>query len=285
MSAHDRLVRPESRIIGSSWQLLRRDRQLLWLPFLSVATGACAAALLFVPGFAIGDLLGGRRQVGGYVGGVFAVFAFSVVSIFFQAALVMAAFERADGATPSIGGVLARAWASRRKILAWALVSTTVGALMRALEERLGILGKLIGLLGGLAWAVASFLAVPVIVAEDLGPIAAIKRSSGLIRHTWGTGLRTTVRIGAGTLVLTLPLFALTIAGIGTLLTGSAPVGVVLIVVGAGGLIALFALVSAVSTYSQALIYRFATGRPVPGIPDHQFAGAFVTGRRRWRRR
>ena len=56
--------------------------------------------------------------------------------------------------------------------------------------------GSILGFLGGLAWAIASFLVVPVVVAEDLGPVASIKRSAQLIKSTWGTSLRTTLRFG-----------------------------------------------------------------------------------------
>ncbi len=60
---------------------------------------------------------GGRhRDWGGWVGAVFAAFAASVVAIYFQTALVIAANERADGGDPTLRGVLAAPWAGRGRI-------------------------------------------------------------------------------------------------------------------------------------------------------------------------
>jgi hypothetical protein len=109
-----------------------------------------------------------------------AAFGASVVPIYFQAALVIGAFERADGGDPTLRGVLAQAWAIRGRIPSWAIVTTLVGTAIRALEDRIGRVGKIIGFLAGVAWSVASFLAVPVLVAEGLGPIASVKRSADL---------------------------------------------------------------------------------------------------------
>ena len=83
---------------------------MLWLPVIAAITGLIAAILLFVPGFAIGWAASGGQQAswGGWVGGVLAAFAASVVAIYFQAALVIGANQRADGGDPTLGGVLAQ---------------------------------------------------------------------------------------------------------------------------------------------------------------------------------
>ena len=52
-------------------------------------------------------------------------------------------------------------------------------------------------------------------------------------------------------------------------------VGLLLIVVGIIAFVALAMVFSAISTYARALIYRYATGRTVPGIDPQLFAGAF----------
>ena len=276
------------QLLSASWGLLRQDRQLLWLPAIAAVTGLLAAAILFGPGFALGWAVGGteNRSLGGWVGGVFAVFAASVVSIYFQAALVIGANERADGGDPTLSSVLAQAWTHRRRILSWAVLTTTVGAAIRALEQRLGILGSILGFLGGIAWAVASFLVVPVVIAEDLGPIAAVKRSAELIRQTWGTGLRTTLRFAVIQILLFLPILAVGVLGVVLIATGTVSgvgTGIVLVVAAVLALPALAMVMSAVSSYARALIYRYATGRPVPGIDPALFAGVFRARRRRGR--
>lgn len=275
------------QLLKASWGLLRQDRELLWLPAIASITGFFAAAILFAPGFALGWFIGGEqhRSWGGWVGGVFAAFAASIVAIYFQAALVIGANQRADGGDPDIRSVLAEAWTHKGKIISWAALTTTVGVAIRALEQRLGILGSILGFLGGVAWAIASFLVVPVVVVENLGPIDAVKRSAQLLRDTWGTSVRTTLRFGFTFVLLLLAPIAVVAIGIVALTKGSngaIAIGLVLIVVGVVAFLALSMVFSAISTYARALIYRYATGRPVPGVDPQLFAGAFRAKRGRY---
>lgn len=267
------------QLLAACWGLLKQDRELLWLPAIASITGLIAAVILFVPGFALGWAASGGQQDswGGWVGGVFAAFAATVVAIYFQAALVIGANQRADGGDPTLGSVLAEAWTHKAKILSWAALTTTVGTAIRAVEQRLGLVGTLLGFLGGIAWAIASFLVVPIVVAENLGPIDAVKRSAALIRQTWGTSLRTTLRFGLIQLLLFVPVIV-AIIGIVAVASGSGAgvaVGVVLILVGVAGFLALAMVFSAIATYARAMIYRYATGRPVPGVNPQLFSGAF----------
>ena len=52
-------------------------------------------------------------------------------------------------------------------------------------------------------------------------------------------------------------------------------VGVPIAVIGAIALFLLGSVFGAISTYARGLIYRWSTGRPVPGIDPALFAGAF----------
>ena len=273
------------QVLTACWALLRQDRALLVLPVMSALIGLVAAAVLFIPGWAVGSAIGGSGHTGAEVGTVLAAFAASVVTIYFQAALVIGANERADGGTPTLGGVLRQTAKLMRPVLAWALVATTVGMAIRVAEQRLGVIGKIAGFLGGLAWAIATFLAIPVVVAEGLGPVAAVKRSAELIRTTWGTSLRTTLRFGLIQLALVVPVLVAGFVGVVLLFQGTAGVvlGVLILAVAVLGLFALSAVFSAIASYARAMIYRYATGRPVPGIPAEAFAGVFMPkrGRRR----
>lgn len=266
-------------LLSASWGLLRQDRVLLWLPGIAAVTGLIAALVLFLPGFALGWLIGGQdSSFAAWVGAAFAAFASSVVAIYFQAALVIGANQRADGGDPTLRGVLAQAWSIKVRILKWGVVTTTVGLVIRAIEQRLGILGTILGFLGGIAWAIASFLVVPILVVEDIGPIDAVKRSARLIKQTWGTSLRTTLRFGLIQLALTLPLFVVIGLGVAAAVTGT-PVGLALgiplIFIGVVALMALALVFSAITSYARTLIYRYATGRPVPGVDPSIFVGVF----------
>jgi hypothetical protein len=274
-------------LLSACWGLLREDRELLWLPVIGSIAGIIAGMILFAPGYAIGWAAGGgRASWGGWLGGLFALFAATAVSIYFQAALVIGANQRADGGNPTVRGVLGEAWSRKGKILSWAALSTTVGLVIRAIEQRAGIVGAILGFLGGVAWAVASFLVIPVVIGENLGPIAAVSRSAHLVRETWGTSVRTGLRLGVMYVLLVLGSVVLLVFGAAALMAGGvagAVVGVVLVLLGLAALLAVIVGFVAVSTYARALIYRYATGRPVPGIDPALFAGVFQPRRSRRR--
>jgi hypothetical protein len=267
-------------LLGASWRMLRQDRELLWLPALGALASMVAAVLLFLPGWFIGAAVGGtdHHSWAATMGGLLAAVAATIVGIYFQAALVIGANVRADGGDPTLRGCLQAAWTLRRPILMWGLLSATVGVAIRTLERRFGILGSLLGFLGGLAWAIASFLVVPVLVAEDLGPVASVKRSSQLIKATWGTSLRTTLRFGLIQVGLILVPAVVGIVGVAAIASGSAvgtAIGILLVLAAVAGFLGLVMVFSAIGGYARTLIYRYASGRPVPGIDPMLFAGVF----------
>ena len=239
-----------------------------------------ALSLLFVPGYALGAVIGGdASQIGYWVGLILATFGSTVVAIFFQAALVIGANERAEGRNPTRGSVLAEAWKRRGRLISWAVLATTVGIVLRLIQERLGAAGAIVSVLGGLAWSIATFLVIPVLVAEDIGPISALKRSTSVLKETWGTSLRTTVRFGLIALLLWIPAIALLVLGIVVLVNNNGGVsdaaGVTLLAIGFVSLVVLGTVFSAVMAYVRSLIYRYAMGLPTPGIDTKLFEGAF----------
>lgn len=275
------------QILSASWTLLKRDRSLVVLPVLGTFFASVAYLAFFVPGLIL-QISSHHSHYFVYpfviVGGFFA----SVIGIFFQAALIAGAYQRADGYDPTVGGALAVAWRMRRQVLGWAVFTSSVGAVVRIVEQRLGIFGRLLGFLGGIAWAVATFFAVPAIVAEGLGPVEALKRSAHTIRETWGTSVRTTLRFGVLGFVLTIVPLLVTIGGVVVLVTSwnsssnaGVAAGLLVAVVGFLALVGLGAVLSAVGTYARAMIYRWTTGKPVPGIDPALFAGAFAARRGR----
>jgi hypothetical protein len=275
-------------LVHATWQLLKQDRDLILLPVVGGFASLAALVMLAAPGFAIG-WAAGNSAVGVGIGGVLGVFAAASVGIYFQAALVLGAFQRADGHDPSLGSTLREVWPLRRRILQWALVSTTVGFVIRLIEQRLGgVLGAILGFLGGLAWAIASFLTVPVLVAEGLGPVTATRRSVALIKQRWGVSLRSTLRVGAWQIAAILASLAGLLAGVVALASGgiaAEAIGAVLILAATLALAGTVILTSAVFTYVRAILYRFSVGLPVPGIPAELYTGAFTPKRRWWGRR
>jgi hypothetical protein len=195
----DRFMR-SCRLVKASWDVLRSDRELLLLPILSVLAMVLALLMWVISIRAVGisvpkthhvDLL----RVAQDDPVLFASFFFAYLFIyffgfFFNTALVGAALESLEGGNPTVGSALALAFQRVGPIFGYALVSATVGVLMAIIIERVGgIIGRLLGIGFGFAWTIATFLVVPILAAQGVGPITAIAESAGLVRKTWGENL------------------------------------------------------------------------------------------------
>ena len=80
---------------------------------------------------------------------------------------------------------------------------------MLYLEEHFGWLGRLGVRLFGVAWNLGSYFVVPVLAADDVGPVEALCRSAQLISETWGEEIAGSFSFGLIFSLLTLPGIAL----------------------------------------------------------------------------
>ena len=186
-------------LVKGSAAVLRSDRELLLFPLLS---GLCTllVAATFIAPLAFGGAFAGIDEGDTPVWLWPLAFAFYLsqyfVIFFFNAALVGAARIRLDGGDPTVADGFRIALSRWPQILGYAAIAATVGMILRMIQERAGLLGRWVAGLLGLAWTVASFLVVPVLVNENIGPIDAVKRSTELLKRTWGENLVGNVGIG-----------------------------------------------------------------------------------------
>jgi hypothetical protein len=149
---------------------------------------------------------------GGEVAGFVVLFLFYLVQyivIFFaNTALVGAAMIRLRGGDPTVSDGLKIAASRFKVILGYALISATVGMILRWISQR-GFVGQLVAGLFGFGWNVATFLVVPVLAIENVGPIDSIRRSVDLLKRTWGEQIAGNLGIGSFFGLLTLGLFIL----------------------------------------------------------------------------
>jgi hypothetical protein len=255
-----------------SLSILRKEKGLIVLPFLSLlATGITwlvffLGLFLFVPNPTnpFGNVLF-------YVGLAVVYFITFFVSIYFNAAVMGAAMIRLNGGDPTISDGLRVANQNLRRIAGWALLSATVGLVLRAISERFGWVGRIIAGAVGIAWNIVTYLVVPVLIFEKLGPWAAVKRSGALLRQTWGEAAGGYLSLGAIFFLLALPGLLLLIGGaaLGGLtgfLVGFAIAGIYWLILGLLGAAAQSILVTA--------LYRYATtGKLGFGFPEHLLAG------------
>ena len=251
-------------LIKASAGVLAKDKELLVFPLLSAICTLIVAAAFVLPALGLGALDGlgnGGMSVAVYAGAFLFYLVQYFVIFFFNSALVGAAMIRLDGGDPTLRDGLAIARSKALPILGYAAIAATVGMVLRAIQERAGFLGRLVTGALGVAWTLASFLVVPVLVSRNIGPIDAVKESALLLKKTWGENL---IGQGGVGLVFGLLFFVLLMVGIAAIVavatTGN---GVLTGLVVALVIVALLlgALVqAALSGIYSAALYRYAIG-------------------------
>lgn len=250
-------------IAKASWAVLKGEKQLAWLPVFSfIGTLAVAGGFgLLVYATRSGDPDSGfRLGPMSYVFIVAAYVALAFVTTYFLAALVAGANAHLQGGDTSLGECLRIANSHLHRILPWAVVSATVSIILQALERQ-GWVGRIVASLLGLAWSLLTFLTVPIIVLEDVGPVNALKRSKDLFVRTWGENVVGQFGLGVVGFVAGLP--ALLVIGIGGA-TQSVPVVVVAVAIGVAWLLVVSAVMAALSGIYRTALYRYAVDRQVP---------------------
>jgi len=241
----------------ASWRVLKADKELLALPVLSlvatiaVAAGFLAPILLTDRGTAIQD-----PGAVGYALLFLAYVVLAFITIFFNAALVHAANERLSGGDPTLGSAIRGAMLRVGKILPWALVSATVSIVLRAIEERAGVVGRVIGGIAGVAWSLVTFLVLPVLVIEDVGVGDAVRRSGEMFRKTWGENVAAQVGFGLIGFVAMLPAFLLVAA----VVAAGGAIAVIGIAAAVVWVLTVAMVMSALSGIFQTSLYRYAAG-------------------------
>ncbi|MBK6710948.1 MAG: hypothetical protein KA362_07815 [Chloroflexi bacterium] len=187
------------QLVKASWSVLLADKELVIFPIISFFASMIVVATFFLPMLFAGvfDAIfaGGMQVVGFVVGFAFYIFLY-FVTFFFNSALVGAAMIRLEGGDPTVGDGLRIAFQHISSIFGYAVIAATVGMILRAISERAGFLGRIVVGLIGFAWNVATFLVVPTLVVEGVGPVDGVKRSAALLKKTWGEQLVGNFSIG-----------------------------------------------------------------------------------------
>jgi Family of unknown function (DUF6159) len=251
-----------------SWSVLRSDRSLAVFPFLSAVVGLIVvgifAGLVALTG--VNTAHGGSMKGIGYVFIAAGYVAVAFVTTYFLGALVHGANEALEGRHAELGECFAGANAKLHRLLPWALVQASVSMILQALEN-VRYVGPILRAILGTAWAVLTFLTVPIIMLEDLGPFAALQRSGTLLKQSWGENLTAQFGFGFLALIAMLPAFAL--FGIGAAIGNLAGL-IVTGAIGAAWLVVVLLVVSALTGIYRTALYRFA----VDGVAPPAFANA-----------
>ena len=274
-------------LVKQSFVILRSDKQLMLFPVFSAiscllvtAIIATGGTLLVMPAMASAAANGQPfhpNQSPLFLLGMFTMYVANYfVIVFFNVALVGVANSRLMGGNWTFRDGIELAWARKGTIWQWAFVAATGGMILRTLEERLGLIGRLVMRIIGIAWVLACYFVVPVLAFEDLTPIAAIKRSSKLFRDTWGEKVIGGLSFSLVSLVLMLPAFglwfvAIVLGGIKGLLAGFALLTFYALM--------LSVMMSAVQGIFNAALYRYACFQQVPQAFDADLVKSIWTAK------
>jgi hypothetical protein len=187
----------------ASLEVLKHDKELMIFPIISAVVMIFVSLTFLVPTLVanvLDSILTDGMSLFGYVV-LFLFYLVQYIVVYFNStALVGAAMIRLRGGDPTVKDGINIALSRLMPIIGWSLVSATVGLLLNMVSNNSKKKGKGIGSfiasLLGAAWNVITFLVVPVIAIEGLGPIKAIERSWNLLKKSWGEQIAGTVSIG-----------------------------------------------------------------------------------------
>ena len=271
-----------------TFSVINKDRELLWFALLSfVFSTIFSVAMIFpsvIPALMENGFSQESLQAYQYVIIFLTYFGLAFIATFFNVCVVYTTKVRFEGGNATFDESLKFAFSRIGLIVQWSLLSATVGLLLRILQQLASNLGKigqlvaniLIGLLG-MVWSIVTVFVVPALVYEGLGPIDAIKKSTQVIKKTWGESLIKAIGLGLVQFLIfvTIVLFAgalsyglLSVFDLPGLLVGIG-IGILLLL--------LTGLVFAVAnTIFNTALYVYANNNLVaPGFNEDVVKGAF----------
>jgi len=256
------------------WALLAKNKVLVLFPILSGLASLFIVVSFVVPIF----MSGGAQQLahretatpGTYLMTFMLYFCLYLVQTFFSCALMASANVAFSGGEASLGVGLSLAWARFGRIMVWAAVAATVGMVLRTIQERVGLVGRIVVALMGAAWTILTYFMGPIIVFEDLGVSDGLARSTAMIKKTWGEGM------GKGLTFAALTLVAMAGLAVGFfVLMAVSPIVAVLFLL--FGIIAVATVTSAMDGIFKVALYRYACWNMVPeGFSPELVQGAFL---------
>jgi hypothetical protein len=197
---------------------------------------------------------------------IFLYLASMFLATFFNVAFYNEILAALSGQPVSVGRGLRFAMTRLKAILMWSLLAGIVGLVIKALEERFGLIGRIVMRLVGVAWSVASVFAVPIIVRDEeaTNPVQTLKKSADILRRTWGEALIGYVGLSfaSGMIVLGSLVF-LFIAVIASIALNSGWIIGIAAAVWLLGVLALAYLTSVMSQVYKGALYLYAADQIV----------------------
>ena len=178
-------------LMKSCVNVLKKDKELVFFPIMAAIFVIVLLGIIYsTGGITFSD---NPEEQGSIIPLAILIFGANFIIVFFNSALISAALERLRGGDPNISSGLSHAFKHVHHIFLWSIIVTIMAlifAAIRSIGRNRGMMGQIMTELFAsfhqAASAMITFFVVQIIVSENLGPISAIKRSSGLFKQTWG---------------------------------------------------------------------------------------------------
>ena len=272
-------------IVKESFALLRQDKEVMWFPFLAALSSLVLFVMIGLLYFFLvlkGDttiftalstendaqvqsyfehIAAGTNALSYGILFLYYVLSFLVVN-FFQAGIFIIAHARMNGEDLNFMDGIRGARNRFGKILAWSLISATVGMILNVIENRSQFVGRIVAALLGATWAILTFFSLPALVIGNASVKDSFKESASIIRKTWGETI--IMNVGVGLFFALLLVLGIIVFGVGVFLSATLsvviPLGVLLIVY----MIVLAVVSSTLSAIFKLALYEYARTGQVP---------------------
>lgn len=194
MTSYEHIFANAWSLYKASFRILRKDRELMWLPFLGLfAYLGLTACLVATAAFALRSMPTGMASVTTVLIALYVhFFLVAFVCLFVNMMVIAAATDRLLGGNPTLATSWRAAWHRRGRLAVWAALTTTGAVLLVFMARSAGPLGRLLSTAGGIAWELATVFVMPVLLYEEAGVRQALRKSEATFRNAFGetvTGL------------------------------------------------------------------------------------------------
>ncbi len=198
--------------LGKGWKMgmaslkvIRANKQLVLFPIISgiamLLVIASFLGLVYINyGTDVDNMMENSSAIDYVVSFLYYLVGYFVI-VFFNVGLVHCTRIHLQGGKPSFGDGVRFAIKRIPIILGWAVLSATVGIILKAIEENSGTVGSIISSIVGVVWSIVTFFVVPILAYEEVGPITALKRSGQIMKEKWGESIGASFSFGILTLV------------------------------------------------------------------------------------
>ncbi|MBI5332194.1 MAG: hypothetical protein HZB65_01335 [Candidatus Aenigmarchaeota archaeon] len=243
------------QLIKESWDILKKDKELLLYPLVS---GIIIIMLFFAMIVPVILTAGASGIFWAFIGFYFIA---SIIGVFFTASLMASANMRLNGKDSRFSNGIGIALKNLPQLIIWALINATIGLILRSIAEGDNLIAKIISYVIAFAWSFLTLFTIPVIIFEKKNSLSAIKRSGEIFKKTWGESVIGQFSIGS---LFVLGVLAGIILVLLALFTGIFALFIIMLILVVIGLIILYLITSALDGIYITALYNYATKKKLP---------------------